>query len=73
MRREITSIDFGNWMAERRRKLGINQQELADKMNVQQHTISRWETGETYPKLDYVEQICKTLGAELVIREKGNE
>ena len=73
MKREVTSLDFGLWMAEKRKKKKLTQMALGNLLHVQQHTVCRWETGETYPKLDMVEQICKILGAELVVREKGND
>jgi len=73
MRREVTSVDFGKWITETRRKKGIKQYELADMIPVQQNTLSRYVTGDMMPRLDVCERICELLGAELVIREKGND
>jgi len=73
MRREVTSIDFGEWVTETRRKKGLKQYELADMIPVQRNTLSRIVTGDSVPKLDICERICELLGAELVIREKGND
>ena len=36
-------------------------------------TLSRYVTGEVAPPLDIAEKICELLGAELVIRETGND
>jgi len=38
---------------------------------VNKNTFSRYMTGEVIPPLDICEKICRILGAELVIREKG--
>jgi len=73
MKREVMSLNFGKWMTEKRRANGMCQSDLANILQVQQHTISRWETGETSPKLDMVEEICRTFGAELILREKEND
>ena len=68
---EITSLDFGQWMKETRKELGMSQKRLATKSFCHENSIGRWERGEQYPPLDEAEQIAKVLGAELVIREYG--
>ena len=73
MRREITSIDFGEWIKEKRRAKGLKQYELAKMIPMNPGTLSRYVTGEVAPPLDIAEKICELLGAELVIRETGND
>ena len=71
MRREITSIDFGEWMCMKRKKLKWYQRDLAKRTQCHENSIGRWERGEGTPTLEQAEQIAKVFGAELVIREKG--
>lgn len=73
MKREIESVDFGEWIKEKRKKLYMNQDTLADIVECHTSSMGRWERGEDYPKLDVVERIVKALGAEIVIREMWHE
>lgn len=51
-------------LKENRRKLGLTQDELAEKAGVSTHYIAMIETCKKYPKPDMLEQIAKTLGIE---------
>ena len=51
-------------LKENRRKLGMTQEELAEKASVSTHYIAMIETRRKYPKPDMLEQIAKTLGIE---------
>ena len=42
--------EFGNYLYTLRRAAGMTQQELAEKLGVTNRTISKWETGETFPE-----------------------
>lgn len=72
MKREVMSVNFGMWVREKRRKAGLKQYELADMIPCNPNTLSRYVTGEKIPPLDVAERICEVLGAELVIKEKGD-
>ena len=71
MKREVTSIDFGEWVAKKRKGKGYLQRDLAKKVNCHETSIGRWERGEASPTLEQAEDIVKVFGAELIIREKG--
>ena len=73
MRREIKSIDFGEWMRDKRKAQKISQRKLSEYCFCHENSIGRWERGDDSPTLEQVEQIVKVLGAELVIREQGIE
>lgn len=73
MKREVTSIEFGQWIKEKRKAAGLKQYELARMIPINSNTLSRYVTGEKLPSLDIAERICEIFGAELVIREKGDE
>lgn len=70
MKREITSVDFGLWMKEKRKDRQLRQVDLAQKTGYHYNTIGRWERGEDYPTIEQAENIVSTLGGELVIRER---
>ena len=42
-------MDIGNQIKERRQRLGLSQQELAQRLYVSRVTVSRWETSKTLP------------------------
>lgn len=44
---------------------GFTQEELANKMNVSQKTISSWETGRTSPKFEESRRLCELYGCTL--------
>lgn len=48
-------------------KLNITQQELADRIGTSKSNISRLESGNYNPSLDYLEKLAKGLGKELHI------
>ena len=52
-------------LKEFRRKLGLTQENLAEKAGVSTHYIAMIETCKKYPKPDMLEQIAKTLGIEV--------
>jgi DNA-binding transcriptional regulator YiaG len=40
-----------------RKALGLTQQQLADTIGAQRHTVSRWETGEHIPRGGYLKAL----------------
>lgn len=63
--------DLAAAIRERRRGLGLSQAELADLSGVSERTVRALEAGKRTARLDVVEQVCQTLGLELVARLKG--
>ena len=62
-KRGIREILAAN-LKENRRKLGMTQDELAEKAYVSTHYIAMIETCKKYPKPDMLEKIAKTLEIE---------
>lgn len=56
-------MDFGANLKKAREKAGITQVQLAEKLNVRQMVISRWENGNRTPSAVTFGQICKAIGA----------
>ena len=42
--------EFGNYLYTLRKSKGMTQQELADKLDVTNKAVSKWETGEAFPE-----------------------
>ena len=50
-----------------RRRAGITQQELGQRLGVPQVTVARWESGATEPKFESVQQTVKACGLDLTL------
>lgn len=53
--------NFAQRLKELRKKAGINQEELADILNVSIKTVQRWEWGQHTPRVEDIQKICKAL------------
>ena len=58
-----------------RKRAGISQAELADKLAVTQGAVSQWETGQTFPRIESLMKISETLNCSLdeLLRSKSEE
>lgn len=54
-----------------RKMAGMTQEELAEKMNVSRQTISKWETGATFPDLENAVRLCELFQISLDDFVKG--
>lgn len=55
----------GNLIADLRKKQGMTQQELADKLGVTSKAISRWETGRGYPDVEILPVLAETFSVSV--------
>ena len=46
---ERSAVEVGNRIREERERLGLSQENLAQRIFVSRQTVSNWETGKTYP------------------------
>lgn len=53
---------IGNLIADLRKKKGLTQQELGDKVGVGFRAVSKWERGITLPDITIINEISKILG-----------
>lgn len=56
---------LGNKLYACRKKAGLSQEELADKMGVSRQAISKWECGESLPDVDNLISLAKIYGISL--------
>ena len=57
----MNTQDFGKFVAELRKEKGMTQMQLAEKLNVTDKAVSRWETGKNFPDIEIFEDLSKTL------------
>ncbi len=57
----MDQITTGKFIAERRKALGLTQRELADKLNISDKTVSKWERGGGLPEVSLMLPLCKEL------------
>lgn len=69
----MTLQEIGNAIKERRKKLGINQQTLADLASVAVNTVVAIERGEGNPQLTTLLTVLDTLGLRINIDIKQLE
>lgn len=61
----LDSIKVGNFIMEKRKSLGLTQQQLADKLNVSFQAISKWENGTTYPNIEILRDLAIVLNVSV--------
>ncbi len=52
-------MKFGTNLKKLRKLQKLSQEELAEKMRVSRQSISKWETGEAYPEMNHILELCK--------------
>ena len=58
-------MEIGKKIMELRKKNGLSQEELAEKVGVARQTISKWELGETSPDLKQSKELSKVFNVSL--------
>ena len=43
----------------------MSQEELAEKLNVSRQSVSKWETGESYPEMNNILELCKIFNIKI--------
>ena len=69
----MNQLDIGSLIAELRREKRMTQQNLAEKLNVTNRAVSKWERGEGCPEITTLPKLASLLGVtvdELLNGEK---
>lgn len=61
----MNTADFGNFICTLRKEKGFTQKELAEKLNVTDKAVSRWETGRNYPDIETVKSLADVLDVSI--------
>jgi transcriptional regulator with XRE-family HTH domain len=67
------AVVVGTRLRERRRSLGILQEDLAALAGIAVHTLSNLESGKGNPSLDVLERLLDCLGLQLTIGPRAPE
>ncbi len=54
-------IKIGNFIAERRKAVNLTQMQLAEKLNITDRAVSKWETGRALPDSSIMLELCAIL------------
>ena len=58
-------MKFGENLKKLRGSKNISQEELAEKVGVSRQSVSKWETGDAYPEMNNILQLCKIFKCEI--------
>lgn len=58
-------MKFGDKLIELRKKNGLSQEELAEKLGVSRQSVSKWESNNTYPETDKIIQIANLFDCSM--------
>lgn len=57
----MDQIKIGKFIQERRKEKRLNQSELAEKLDVTDRAVSKWENGNCIPDASNIQELCKIL------------
>ena len=57
----MDQVKIGKFIAERRKKAGLTQMQLAEKLNITDRAVSKWETGKAMPDTSLMLDLCEIL------------
>ena len=69
------NIETANKLVELRKKHGLSQEELADKLGVSRQAVSKWERSEASPDTDNLIELAKLYDIsldELLLNKENN-
>ena len=58
----MDQVKIGKFIAERRKKANLTQMQLAEKLNITDRAVSKWETGKAMPDSSIMLDLCDVLG-----------
>lgn len=77
----MDQVKIGRFIAERRKKEELTQAQLAERLNITDRAVSKWETGRSLPDPSLMPELCEILhitindlfSGEVVSMDKYNE
>ena len=58
----MDQIKIGKFIAERRKAADLTQMQLAERLNITDRAVSKWETGRSLPDSSLMLELCDILG-----------
>lgn len=66
-------MNIGDILRQRRKKLGLTMNALAQKIGVSVVSIGNWERGDRDVSVSNIKRMCDALGMELIVRQKPRD
>lgn len=61
----MDQIKIGKFIAQLRKQEGLTQMQLAERLNITDRAVSKWETGKTQPDIDTLKQIAEFFAVSI--------
>ena len=58
-------VKFGDNLKVFRKRKNMSQEDLADRVNVSRQSVSKWETGDAYPEMNNILELCKIFNCKI--------
>ena len=58
----MDQVKIGRFIAECRREKNLTQMQLAEKLNITDRAVSKWENGRAMPDSSIMIELCSVLG-----------
>ena len=61
----MDTIKIGRFIKSLRKENSLTQREVAERLNVSEKTVSKWETGNGMPEVSIMLPLCKLFGISI--------
>lgn len=61
----MDQIKIGKFISENRKKQGMTQEQLAERLNISKNAVSKWERGLNLPDVSIMPEVCRLLDITL--------
>ena len=58
-------MKFGENLQKLRKEKGISQEQLAEQLGVTRQSVSKWESGNSYPEMDKIVAMCNLFHCDM--------
>ena len=65
-------MTFGENLQFLRKRRGMTQEELAEKMDVSRQSVSKWESNAAYPEMDAILRLCDLFSCDMDTLLRGD-
>lgn len=62
---EVKSMEFGDRVQALRKRAGLSQEKLAEKLGISRQAVSKWEAGQSQPEMEKLVALCELFGVGL--------
>lgn len=72
--KEMLNMKLAEKIYQERRKLGLSQEQFAEKMDISRQAVSKWESGQSMPDLDKIVAMSQIFGVstDYLLKEEEN-